>query len=82
MCDGIFGKIFGHKMKDIYDIDTDLYNYNDVKDAMNKVTFSSEKITIAKKIIDTPKRTTKVYRCSICQRCGYKINDDLKLFNN
>lgn len=78
MCKGIIGKIFGHNMKDIYDIDIEQYNHKDLQMSMNQLMFS-DKLTAMNKIIDTPKRTTKVYRCSICERCGYKINDDLKI---
>jgi len=81
-CTGIIGWLFGHKYKPVFDIDTEEYSASEKEKIIINATnhnfwnydFTNETNINTNNLLNKPKRTTKVYVGSVCERCGDKID--------
>ena len=79
-CRGFIGKIFGHSFKDIYDVDVEQFGVEEqayILRTQNHYNFSIDQIRNGINI--QPKRTTKVFKGSMCKRCGHFIENKIQL---
>jgi hypothetical protein len=81
-CIGILGRVLGHNMKAVYDIDEEKLTSQEVNEILmtiSKYNYWSLHTNSIQPDLYGVKRVTKVYRAHVCSRCGYKIVDKTEI---